>query len=226
MSTTLDPDGQPLDTRYNENYRIARALNELAGLVRGIVADGYVHSAETKVLAQWLAAHREVKDSWQVRRLAERMALIYRDGIADEEERADLKILLEQMVGRFDENALLYTPTQLPLTHPEPEVVFDSNEFVLTGKFLYGTRKRCEREIQIRGGTCADTVRLRTSYLVIGSLVSRDWKCTSYGSKIEKAVEYSKLCPIAVICEKRWQEFLMDDVTEPATVLNLQQEIQ
>ncbi len=180
-----------------------------------------MNPAETETLAQWLVAHREVEDAWQVRRLADRIALIYQDGVADEEERADLKVLMEQILGGFDEDACLYTPTQLPLTRPEPDVVFDSNEFVLTGKFLYGTRKRCEREIEIRGGKCAEIVRLRTSYLVIGSLVSRDWKTTSYGNKIEKAIEYSKLCPIAIISEKRWQEFLLDGGTAAAAILGL-----
>jgi NAD-dependent DNA ligase len=210
MPTRLDEDGQPIIAGYNENRRINRALNELSGFLRGIIADNYVSSEETESLAKWLVANKEIHNAWQVRTLAERIDRIYRDGVADDEERTELKDLIEKIVGGFDDEEFLFTPTQLPLTVPEPEVIFDSNEFVLTGKFLYGTRKRCQCEIEVRGGTCADTVRIRTSYLVIGSLVSRDWKYTSYGTKIEKAVQYAERYPIAIISERRWQQFLLD----------------
>lgn len=216
MSTFLDKDGQPLDSRYNENRRINRALNELSGFLRGIIADRYVSQEETESLAKWLVVNKDIHNSWQVRALADRIDLIYRDGIADEDERTELKELIEKIVGGFDDEEFLFTPTRLPLTIPEPEVVFDSNEFVLTGKFLYGTRKRCQKEIELRGGTCSDIVRLRTSYLVIGSLVSRDWKFTNCGTKIEKAVEYAERCPLAIVSEKRWAEFLMDGTTRKA----------
>lgn len=207
--TRLDNDGQPAISGYNENRRINRALNELAGFLRGIIADNYISSEETESLAKWLVANKDIHEAWQVRALADRIAEIYRDGVADEEERSELKELVEKIVGGFDDEHFLFTPTQLPLTIPEPEVVFDSNEFVLTGKFLFGTRKRCQHEIEVRGGRCAETVRIRTSYLVIGSLVSRDWKYTSYGTKIEKAVQYAQQYPIAIISEKRWQEYLL-----------------
>jgi NAD-dependent DNA ligase len=217
MTTHLDSDGQPVVTAYNENRRINRALSELTGFLRGIVADNYVSVEETESLSKWLLANREIQHIWPVRPLADRIWSIYEDGVATEEERADLKDLIQQIVGGQVEEEFLLTPTTLPLTTPEPEVIFDSNEFVLTGRFLYGTRKRCEKEIQLRGGTCADAVRLRTSYLVIGSLVSRDWKFTTYGTKILTAVEYSERCPIAIISEKRWEHFLMDSAASAAT---------
>jgi hypothetical protein len=163
MSTRLNDDGQPVTSAYNENRRTNRALNELTGFLRGIIADSHVSVEETESLSKWLLANREIQHIWPVRPLADRIWSIYEDGVATEEERADLKDLIEQIVGGHDDDEVLLTPTTLPLTTPEPEVIFDSNEFVLTGKFLYGTRRRCEEEIQSRGGICAATVRLTTS---------------------------------------------------------------
>jgi NAD-dependent DNA ligase len=218
METRLDADGQPVVSGYNENRRINRALNELTGFLRGIIADNYVSEEETESLSKWLLVNREIQHLWPVRPLADRIWSIYEDGVVTEEERADLKDLIQQIVGGYNDEEFLLTPTTLPLTVPEPEVIFDSNEFVLTGKFLYGTRKRCEKEIEIRGGSCSDAVRLRTSYLVIGSLVSRDWKHTTFGNKIVKAAEYAERCPISIISEKRWEQFLMDGIRSAGAV--------
>jgi NAD-dependent DNA ligase len=75
---------------------------------------------------------------------------------------------------------------------------------------VYGPRKRCENEILSRGGIIAPNVTLRTSYLVVGTLGSRDWVNTAFGRKIEKAVEYRERCgaSISIISERRWLEFL------------------
>lgn len=208
MVVQTDCDGQPLIQQLNYNRRINRALNELIGFLRGIVADEYINPAESDELAKWVLNNQEVTDIWPARVLVERLNRIYADGVADEEERADLKCLVEEIVGHRNSDTLEYGPTDLPLSHPSPDVVFDQNEFVLTGKFLFGTRRNCEREIELRGGRCGDNVRLQTSYVVVGSLMSRDWKYTTHGNKIAKAVEYSERCPIAIISERHWASFL------------------
>ena len=120
--------------------------------------------------------------------------------------------LISEIVGKQDEDTLEFGPTDLPLSKPVPDVVFDRNEFVLTGKFLYGSRNGCKKAIELRGGRCSETVRLQTSYVVIGSRISPDWKFSSFGNKIFKAVEYASRgdCPIAIVSERHWQTFLME----------------
>jgi len=208
MSIELNDHGQPHQRGYNYNRRVNRAVSELHGLLRGIVADGHIDSAECDTLARWIAANQEIADIWPVNTLVQRLQSIYSDGVADEDERADLLVVANEIAGAQDSETLVFTPTELPLTKPEPAVFFDSNEFVLTGRFLYGTRKVCQKEIESRGGSCSDSVCLRTAYLVIGSLMSRDWKFTSYGTKIIKAVEYQGRCPIQIVSEEHWQSFL------------------
>ncbi|MBZ5655706.1 MAG: BRCT domain-containing protein [Acidobacteriia bacterium] len=208
MKTASDDHGQPLNQNLNENRRANRAISELIGFLRGIIADRYVSASECEQLAKWLVANREIADIWPESALVERIDRIYRDGVADEQERGDLAELVTQIVGRQDDETLSFGPTDLPLTIPEPDIVFDGKEFVLTGKFLYGPRRLCQREIETRGGTCWDTVRLQSSYVVIGSLMSRDWKYSTHGTKIEKAVEYRNRCPIAIVSEKQWETSL------------------
>lgn len=208
MKTPLDAHGQPVNTRFNASQRITRAINELMGFMRGIVADDHISEGEAEKLAHCLFVNREAAEHWPVNVLAARLNRIYADKHADEEERKELAALLKDIVGRADTDEMSFSPTDLPLNDPKPEVVFDANEFVFTGRFMYGTRKSCRREVEIRGGKCGDNVRLQTNYLVIGTLVSRDWKHSSFGNKIMKAVDYQQQCGIYIISEQHWQTFL------------------
>lgn len=210
MNAGLDEHGQPLNQHFNYNRRVNRAVSELIGFLRGIIADQYISEAECEQLAKWLVANREISDIWPVSVLVERIDRIYRDRVADDTERSDLVEVVSQIVGHQDEETLSFGPTDLPLTIPEPRIIFEGREFVLTGKFLYGPRRICQGEVEARGGHCWETVRLQTSYVVVGSLMSRDWKFSTHGTKIQKAVEYRERCPIAVVSERCWKTSLAE----------------
>jgi NAD-dependent DNA ligase len=133
---------------------------------------------------------------------------IYEDGRVDDDERLDLKDLLVEIVGE-SQDPLVTPATALPLSKPAPDVVFDQNVFVFTGKFAYGPRRACQADVLERGGKVAETVTLQTSYVVIGAVGSRDWIHSSWGRKIETAVRYQDLCPLAIISEQHWTSFLL-----------------
>jgi NAD-dependent DNA ligase len=197
----LDLDGQPLYFAWNFQRRIDAGIDELIGLIRGILADGEVSEAETVTLAAWTLKHREIATDWPVNILSARLNRIFADGRVDDLEREDLKALLAEIVGE-NENPLVTASTTLPLSKPAPDVIFDQNIFIFTGKFAFGPRRICESEVLIRGGRIGSNVTLQTSYLVVGSVGSRDWIHSSWGRKIEKAVGYKDLCPITIISEQ------------------------
>ena len=60
---------------------------------------------------------------------------------------------------------------------------------MFTGRFASGMRADCEREATNRGSTCEKNVTRRTSFLVIGTFGSEDWKHSNLGTKIQKAVK-------------------------------------
>jgi NAD-dependent DNA ligase len=210
MATDVDDHGQPVIREFNAARRTTRAVHELIGFLRGIIADKYVSEEETESLAKWCVANREVADIWPVSTIVRRIDAIYADGVVTAEERSDLADLITEIVGKQDDDTLEFGPTDLPLTKPAPDVVFDRNEFVFTGKFLYGPRKMCEKAVAERGGRCSGIVRLQTSFVVIGSRMSPDWKFSNFGNKIAKAAEYCSRgdCPIAIVSEKHWESFL------------------
>jgi hypothetical protein len=61
---------------------------------------------------------------------------------------------------------------------------------VFTGRFVYGPRRDCEREVSQRGRTCEQNVTRRTAFLAIGTFRSRDWAQSSYGRKIQRVVDF------------------------------------
>ena len=103
-------------------------------------------------------------------------------------------------------------PTDLPLDVPCPTFEWTGAVFVFTGKFAFGTRADCQRQVSKLGAFCEDNLTKRTTYLVIGTFGSRDWVHTSFGRKIQKAVQFragSKL-PM-IVGEDQWAISLPPD---------------
>jgi NAD-dependent DNA ligase len=100
--------------------------------------------------------------------------------------------------------------TELPLDRPPPQISWSGSIFVFTGKFVFGPRSACERQVTSLGGHAEKSITKRTRYLVLGTFASRDWIQTSFGRKIEKAVEYRDAgVPLAIVGEDHWATSLL-----------------
>jgi NAD-dependent DNA ligase len=205
----LDFDGQPHPS-YNFQARVDRAMHDMLGMCRMALADGEVTEAEAQLLAEWIAANGEVIETWPGDILYKRLYSIFDDGKVSRDERDDLADLLRKMVGG-DASVMVgvNAATTLPLDDPAPTLAFTGQEFVFTGKFAFGPRKDCQGAVLDMGATCAAAITKATRYLVIGTFSSRDWKHTSFGRKIQKAVDY-RACgtPIAIVGEDHWAHSL------------------
>jgi NAD-dependent DNA ligase len=180
------------------------------GLVRGIAADGRVSADEATRLSEWARANPEVASRWPANVLARRLERIFADGRLEARERTRLSAMLSQLaenpVGLAQGFPLA---TDLPVTHPEPEVTFEGQTFVFAGEMAYGPTHQCEREVIELGGTCERGINRRTDYLVIGSLAADDWAQGDFGSLVDEVVQYrSRGMSVAVITEEHWTEAL------------------
>ena len=190
MKQPLDAHGQPLNTAFNQARRTERDISEMLGLAKGILSDGVVNDEEARYLRDWGKNHLDALDRWPVNLIFSRLTQVFSDGHIDEAERLELQELLASLVGGAASILLGYEgATALPLDRPAPLICWGPNEvFVFTGKFAFGTRAHCEREVLSRGSFCEGNVTRRTSFLVVGTFGSEDWRQTSYGRKIERAV--------------------------------------
>lgn len=209
---TIDPHGQPLNRHYNAARLSDRAVDELIGLSRGIIADGVVTQDEAEFLIRWLERNREIRHEWPANVLYARVDEMLSDGVLDQVEQQELLELLSDVTGEGEPVAhrAKSLSTGLPLTTPMPVVEFESRVFCLTGKFIHGTRKECERIVVERGGKTKGSPTKETDYLVIGFIGSTEWIHSTHGRKIEKAVQYAERgIPIKIISEEYWVQHLL-----------------
>jgi hypothetical protein len=203
-----DPHGQPFNIRFNRARRAERDLSEFLGLAKGLLADGAISIGEADTVHAWIERHPDAVEQWPLNRLAERLTRMYADGRIDDSERRELADLLGAIVGGqagvlLGEDA----PTTLPLSPPPIRFQWTGATVVFTGKFAFGTRAECQRVVAQLGAASEADVTRRTQYLIIGTFGSRDWAHTSFGRKIQKAVEYrgSGQYPI-IAAEEHWIE--------------------
>jgi len=119
----LDEHGQPVIRGYNESRRIDRAVNEMIGLLRGIIANGSVTPAAIIELAQWLLRNSEAATTWPVSAVVNEVGPILGTSRITKRDCERLHSLFLQVTGPdagLHENAA----TRLPLTAPAPSVIF------------------------------------------------------------------------------------------------------
>ena len=210
--TILDDDAQPVNKRCGAARLNDRKIDELIGLCKGMVADNKMDESEGKFLLEWMENNHEIVMQFPANVIYPRLASMLDDDVLDQDEQKELLDLVKQFTGN-PENPTSATVTDnaslLPLCEPAPHISFEEKLFCLTGKFITGSRKKCEAVIKERGGTTGKIPTFNTNYLVIGLYGSAEWIHSTYGRKIEKAVGYRDAGKgIHIISEKHWAKFL------------------
>lgn len=198
--------------QMTEARRADRTTQELVGLCRGILADGHVSDHEARFLKDWIERNAQFVGTYPFDVLYRLLADILSDGVIDSDESADLHDTLVQFVGgeAFDNIAQTASlSTALPLNKPQPVIVYPDAAFVVTGTFAFGPRSKVTAEIERRGGRMLAAPTMKTHYLIIGELGSRDWINSNAGRKIEKAIALREAGQrIAIVSESHWANSL------------------
>ncbi|MCZ6473658.1 MAG: BRCT domain-containing protein [SAR324 cluster bacterium] len=183
-----------------------RAIDELMGVCRGIIADGKVVPHEADYLVTWLEKHQSIVGMWPASVLTERLQRIYADGIVDEWEQEELAELLGRIVGEkpgFKDAIRL--ASERAVDFPEPRIEFAGKAYSFTGRFAYGPRSKCVEAVESRGGMFHQFPNLDTDYLVVGALQGKKWELANKGKKIEYVVTTPEArSKTAIISEENW----------------------
>lgn len=161
-------------------HRVHVATEHLLGMAQGMLADGQLHDREIQFLSAWLSNNQEAAEEWPVSAVAARVRDILVDGVITEAERNHLTQTLRDLLANDFADTGSASPEPTRLPlQDHAEVVIESAGVCHTGEFAYGTR------------------------------VSPDWAHTSYGRKIERAVELQEQGhPLFIISEQRWLQAL------------------
>lgn len=175
--------------RFSQARVRDRNIDELLGLARGITADGMVNQEEAEFLQRWLSQASGLEEDPVFSILFNRIGDVLSDGELDADEAADLLDMLRALTGEDGQVHSYRRPTDLPLDDPFPDISFPEKNFVFTGVMAYGPRKLCQELVTERGGLCRGDPSKKVDYLVIGTIANEHWAYSSYGRKIERAVE-------------------------------------
>jgi hypothetical protein len=201
----IDSDGQPINRRLREKDVGLRQIDELIGLLKGILSDKTLVEDEVRFLASWLDSNTFASSDWPGSVLSERILRALRDNILDPEEIQDIREIIESIVnGGKDSPEAEQLTTELPIDKPPPVITFEEKTFCFTGKLIWGKRQDAELAVADRGGKIGSPSK-KLNYLVLGQISSRDWKHSTHGLKILDAVSLKEGGnTIWIVTEKDW----------------------
>ncbi|UJE01929.1 BRCT domain-containing protein [Serratia plymuthica] len=199
-----------LDIPEVDFYSVESDQHLLNGLCKGLISDRDLSDHEIRYLDWWLTQNGALKKNYPGSHLYALVKEILSDGVITPEESASLHKALVDFTGcDLDSGVVDGLATRLPIDSDFlPEV--KGRVFCLTGMFMAGKRSIVEDRIKLAGGNVIDNITKKLDYLVIGTLSSRDWKFSSHGRKIEKAINYrdEEGAKLKIISEENLFEFL------------------
>jgi hypothetical protein len=185
-------------------------VNELLGFLSGIAADGQLKDQEIKSLCEWLAANAEMGDTWPANTLISRINQILEDGVITAEENTDLLDTIKSISGhQFEETGVAHGMATEFFEDDIESFCHDGQCVCFSGKFVTGTRSVVELTAQRLGASTKGDVTNAVTTLVIGTIASRDWRFSSHGRKIEKAIKLrEKGQPVVIMTERTWLKYV------------------
>lgn len=202
--------------KATEKQQLKKSTENLLGICFGLIADRNINDQEVQMLSLWLSQHQCVTTVWPGNIIAQRVDAILEDGVITAAERQDLLETLQEIAGyEFDETgSAAAAVTAIPYCD-QADILLDGGLFCFTGRFVYGKREKCIQETKACGGGILSEVRTQLHYLVVGSIVEPTWAHTSYGRKIEQAMQFNANgYDIKIISEQQWQQALRDFHTD------------
>lgn len=175
-------------------------LNELKGLLEGIIADGAINLSEFDLLKTWINDHAYLAGNYPYDQLFKQLYQILEDNIVSSCELDSLMVLCNNLLHPLDN---------------VPNTICDSNisgyNLVLTGDFSHGARNDISHMLESIGLSIQNSVTKKTNIVLVGELGSDAWVAGSYGTKIKKALELNeKGAEIQIVGELEfWEKYML-----------------
>lgn len=176
---------------------VTHAVQELHGLLHGVVADLEINQEELDGLQDWIDTYPHLRSVWPIGEIESVIVHVLKDGRIDEAEHrtmlnyfAEFADLSVNTTLRGGLPKLLPTDLKIEaLCAVDPELDFDGRVFCFTGVSSKGTRSFFAEHVTKHGGVFIDTIRQDLDYLIIGDQGNPCWAFACYGRKVARAVE-------------------------------------
>ncbi|MGG3998836.1 NAD-dependent DNA ligase [Anoxybacillus ayderensis] len=208
------------DSGFNRYYDlITSSIQQLQGILHGILADNVLNEAEIEQLCSWIDDHDFLRGTYPFDEIHSLLVSVKQDGIISEEE----KNLLKAFFANFVDTRASYNIHEFEIKSLQsqysiggicavcPEIIFENKVFSFTGASTRATRSEIAKIIQSMGGIFNNNVTKNTNYLIVGGDGNPCWAFACYGRKVEKAIELRKKgTPIIIVHENDfWDEVVV-----------------
>ena len=194
-------------SKFNSKSNYEKSVNELMGLCQGVIADGSICEKEVVFLQKWFAnnaKHLNIHSDNFLNIIADKINEISLSELSEKQGfLVEFHNFLQKLTGSNYELGEVQKSTSLPV-NDNARIIIPESKFVLTGTFARLPRKQIVEIIEENNGYIKPNVTLDVNYLVIGEYVSKDWANSSFGRKIERAVEIQKQSKILKIISEEY----------------------
>lgn len=191
-----------LDEKHENLYfnYITSMIQQLEGILHGILSDGEISDDEIANLKEWLDENDYLSGVYPFDEVYSLLLAAREDGTISNDERNMLKAFFATFVDtrtsfNIHENDVADLQKQYSLggiCAVCPELVFKGRTFCFTGASKKATRNEIAEIISEHGGQYNDRVTNKTDYLIVGADGNPCWAFSCYGRKVEKAVDLRK----------------------------------
>lgn len=184
---------------------ITGGIQQLMGIVQGIIIDKKVNIGELAFLDQWLEENEYLKNSWPYDELYSLTTKIIQDKVITTEEHQALLSFCHALVGDNSGNSSnteLISSLKAGFYQIDPVITIPESTFCITGVSKKFKREEIAEKIELYGGYMVDNVSAKLNYLVVCNEKNNCWAFTCYGRKIEEAVKHRKNgVPLSIVHE-------------------------
>lgn len=192
---------------------IEKTMNELIGILKGISADEKITEEEFHYLDNWINKNEHITDEWIVSQIIDKIKEIKADGELTHDELDNLLPIIKRLSGQsFAETGLADGGVSEVFSTDIECFSHNGKTICFTGAFVNGKRTSIENVAKEFGATTVSNVTNNVDALIIGTFSSKDWRFSSYGRKIEKALkQQQKGHHIIILSERQWMKTIKYD---------------
>lgn len=189
---------------------ITSQIQQLEGMLHGIISDGEISDDEITSLSTWLNENDHLCGVYPFDEVYSLLLAAKEDGKVSNDERNMLRAFFSTFVDtsisyNIHENDVADLQKQYSIggiCAICPEIEIEGKTFCFTGASKKATRMEIAEIVCSKGGKYHDTVTAKTDYLIVGADGNPCWAFSCYGRKVEKAVELRKKGkPIVIVHE-------------------------
>lgn len=157
---------------------ITNSIQQLRGLLKGIITDNVISTEEGLKLKKWLYKNVHLTNNYPFDHVLGLFEEVLQDNVITKDESDSLIKIINSILE--------------PVGSLKDQVTNICNKHIcLSGNFAYGHKSDVEEVIITQGGFIDSNIKTSTDILIIGDYESQAYAHGNYGTKVKKAMEFN-----------------------------------